>query len=471
VVLVRGDRALAQPLAERLAGEVAGEWGVEAQELRSPDDLGEVLADLRTLALFEPGKLRIVVETGLLADKAATGKMLDAVREALPFAEGDELSGTARQAAVQLLRVCRLHDLELEGAAAEILAQLPDLLLGGKTKGTAEAARRELEPLLAAGLAAGLRGSGDDELGALTDLLRDGLPARHLLILVESAVADRHPLVEALERRGALLEAGRLSFERGAVAGLERLIAELEGETGIRLERDAAAELARRTLRGEDRRRSGAGSGVDADSAARFAAEYRKLTALADGDRIGRELVEANVEDRGQEEVWPILDALGAGDAAAALDKIARRLSGADDRVAERLSLFALLAGFARQLVALGGALEVTRARRGEASYPRFKERLAPELQGALDGVGSNPLRGMHAYRLHRVYQAASRWSAERLAELPARTLETERRLKGDSGDPEAALAVYAVALAGPLKSSSDGRAGSRARAAGAGRS
>jgi len=469
---VRGDRALAVPQAEKLAAEIAGEWGVEVRELRAPDDLSAIVADLRTLGMFEPGKLYLVVDTGLFADRAASGDLLVAVRQALPFAgSAADLTGEAREAAVRLLRICRLHDVDLDAGAANALGRLPDALLTGKSKSGADAVREELEPLLAAALESGLRGTGDDQLGELADLMRDGLPPRHLLILVESAVADRHPLVAALESRGALFDAGRLRQEKGTIAGLDRLVGELESETGARLGRGAVAELARRTLRGEDSRRGGAAGAIDADSATRFAAEFRKLAALAVDGAVDRELVAANVEDRGQEEVWPILDALGAGDAAAALEKIGRRLESADDRLAERLSLFALLSGFARHLVAVGGVMAATKTRAGESSYPRFKERLAPRLQGEVEGLTANPLRGMHAFRLHRLYQAASRWSAGRLAELPARTLETERRLKGDSGEPEAALAAFVVALAGPLKSAPAGAGGNRARAAGGGRS
>jgi hypothetical protein len=181
--------------------------------------------------------------------------------------------------------------------------------------------------------------------------------------------------------------------------------------------------------------------------------------------------VVANVEDRGEENVFELLDALGAGRAAEALGKISRRLAAADDRVLERLSLFALLAGQARKLVAVAGAVVATGERFGETSYPRFKSRLAPRLQGELAGVPANPLKGMHAFPLHRLYLAAARLAPERLAALPALALDTERRLKGDSGDPDAALAAFALALAGEISSAPAGRGGSRARAAGGGRS
>ncbi|MCM2269045.1 MAG: hypothetical protein NDJ75_02975 [Thermoanaerobaculia bacterium] len=471
-MLVAGDAALAAPRAEQLAAAIGEAWGVVPRHERFLAKLSAAVDDLRTIALFESGKLLVVHETGLLADREEAVKMLGPVLKAAKSRrDDDELDGSLRDAAVGLLRVLRLHDLDPAGGAPEqVVARLPAVLFG---EAPAES-RGHLARLLEAALAAGLHGAGGDDLTLLSDLLRDGLPERHLMILVESAVDPRHPLVAALSQRGAVLAAGRLSLDKqGHVAGLDGMAAELARETGARLRRDAAVELARRTIRGEDTRRGGAADGVDADSAARFAAEYRKLAALAaDGD-IDRALVAANVSDRGQEDVFQVLDAIGDGRAGEALEKIARRLAGAEDPLLERLSIFGLLAGFARHLAAVSGALRATGARAGVSSYPSFKERVAPQLQGEIDGVDANPLKGMHAFRLHRIYLAASRLAPANLAALPARTLETERRLKGDSGDPDAALAAFVVALAGAsgVSSGPGAGAGSRARGGAGGRS
>jgi len=471
-VLVAGDAALAAPLAERLAAAIGEAWGVAPRSERFAAELPAVLDDLRTLALFESGKIHVVHGTGLVADRDGAAELMKPVVDALKrHGAAGELDGALREAAVGLLRILRLHDLDPTAAPPEqLVGRLPAALLGeapGERRG-------QLAALLAAALDAGLRGGGADDLTLLSDLLRDGLPRRHLLILVESAVDAKHPLVAALAKRGAVLEAGRLAMRKQGVSGLEALVAELERETGTRLGSGAAVELARRTLRGEDGRRGGEAGAVDADSAARFAAEYRKLATLATDGRIERAQVAENVADRGQEDAFAFLDAIGDGHAGDALAKIARRLAGADDPTLERLSIFGRLAGFARQLAAMAGAMRAAGVRPGEASYPRFKERLAPVLQGELDGVDLNPLRGLHAYPLHRTYLAASRRTAEELARLPARALECERRLKGDSGDPDAALAAFVVALAGPAPGFSSGPApgaGSRARAAGGGKS
>ena len=83
----------------------------------------------------------------------------------------------------------------------------------------------------------------------------------------------------------------------------------------------------------------------------------------------------------------------------------------------------------------------------GVRSYPRFKSTLAPRLQGDLD-TAENPLQGIHPFRLHRAYLAASRLPPELLRTLPWRVLETELRLKGDSRDAASALAVLVSDLA-----------------------
>src|SRR6185295_7726598 len=111
--------------------------------------------------------------------------------------------------------------------------------------------------------------------------------------------------------------------------------------------------------------------GVEADSTARFAGEYRKLANLAqEGSdrRIDRKLVEQTVEDRGEEDVWQLLDAIAAGRGGEALDRLRRLLAAAEDPLAARLSFFSLLASFCRQLVAVRGMMRVTRVPGGEGN-------------------------------------------------------------------------------------------------------
>lgn len=450
ILLVKGELALALPESERIAAAFAAEWGVEPVRARSAGELAGRIDDLRTFSMFHPGKIVVAIATGALADKDVAQELLDDVRKSGAFRAGGELEGGARENALRLLQVLRLHDLDpASSTAAALLDALPDALFGGKKGGGAEAARAGLLPLLEAALEAGLAGLGESEASLLADLLRDGLPERHLLILVESAVAAAHPLVKALAKRGAIVDVGRLAAERGGeFSGLDRLFAELERETGVRIDRAARAELARRTLRPEDVRRGGEYGGVDADSIGRLAAELRKLAGLVNGRAIDRATVEANVEDRGQEEVWPILDAIGDGDAATALGAIARRLRGAEDPLVERLSLFALLANFARQVVQVSGAVRLTGVESGVSSYARFKERIAPPLKGALPGIAANPFARTKEFPLQRFYLAASRRTPDQLLTWPALLLETERRIKGDADDPDAALDLLVLALA-----------------------
>lgn len=479
LVLVRGDRVLSEPLGSRLAAALGELWGVEPALLRHPDELGALASDLRTYSLFAPGKLVVAVETGVFADRDAAADLLAGARDVLPWSGLEAPSGKARDAALRLLQVLKLFDLDPTAGVEAALGGLPDAVLaGGRGKGGKGAAaelRQGFVPLLEAALAAGLRGTGESEVTLLGDLLRDGLPPQHLLILVESAAADAHPLVASLARRGAVLDAGRLSSERGNVSGLDEVFAELARETGVKIRREAAAELARRTLRTVDTRRGPAAGAIDADSTGRLAAEYRKLAHLSGGAPIERPLVEAQVEDRGEQDVWAILDAIGAGKPGEALAALGRRLGGAEDPLSERLAFFSLLGGFVRHMIAVEGLLRATGAAAGVTSYPRFRDQVAPRLQGAVPGLEKNPLQGMHAFRLHRAYLAAARHSPAALAQMPALLLDTELRLKGDSRDPDAALADLVVRLAtpppAPVRPGSAAGGGSRRRGAGGGRS
>ena len=178
-------------------------------------------------------------------------------------------------------------------------------------------------------------------------------------------------------------------------------------------------------------------------------AQYRKLATLApEGRQIARAAVEETVNDRGDEDVWKILDAIGAGRPVEALNRLDRLLAAAEDPIGARLSFFSLLAGFARELTAVAGMARVAGVARGESNYNRFKSSLAPKLQAQRQG-GKNPLAGVHPFRLHRAYLAASRLPATLLASLPARTLEAELALKGGSRRPRAVLAALIADLAG----------------------
>lgn len=458
--LVSGDRVAAEPAAERIAQAVAARIGCEVDIRRRPAELAPVLADLRTLSLFGGGKVVVVVESRILADPRDAADLIDDAGEILPIG-GDELATDERRGAGRLLQALRLFEADpYRGTPEQALAQLPEWVFQGgsayrrksrnrpRGKRQGEELREGLVGLLAAARAAELRGWAETELAELSELAAGGLPPNHTMILVEHSVAADHPLVRRLRERGVWIDLGRVEAGRkGGWEGLRALTEELARETGVGIREDATRELARRTLQQEDRRQGG---GVRADSTERFAGEYRKLASLAGSEGvIDRGLVERAVDDRGEEDVWKILDAIGEGRAADALQRLDRLLAAADDPVGARLSFFALLADFARNLAAVAGMARIAGVRRGERSYNRFKEDLAPRLKDARPERGSNPIAKMHPFRLHRLYLAASRLPAPTLAILPARALEAEMALKGGSRRHRAVLAAFVCDLAG----------------------
>ncbi|MDX1630867.1 MAG: hypothetical protein R3234_03345 [Thermoanaerobaculia bacterium] len=443
VYLVVGDLVLAEPAARRLATALVDRFGCEIQVRRRPEDLVPLLDDLQTFSLFSPGKVVLVVDSAILADrKEAAGLVAEALEADEPSDSG--LTSPQRESATRLLQALRLFEIDPgKQDPGEAVAQLPDWALAGNKRGRlgkrqAESRRQKLTDLLAAAVGEDLQGIGDEALTLLGDALRRGLPTGHALILAERSVAEDHPLVTRLRERESLHEAGTVATQRrGGWRGVDRLAARLEEDVGVEIRGEALEELARRTLRQEGRRDSQARG----DTTARFAAEYRKLAEISGGEAIDRRLVTKNVEDRGEEDVWAILDAVGEGRTGDALDRLDRMLGGAESSDRALFSFFSLLASFCRQLVAIRGLLDRLEIPAGEGSYSRFKDRLAPALSRELPEGIPNPLGRLHPFRLHRAYLAAGRLSSETAASLPWKVLEAEQALKGESGDRKAALA------------------------------
>lgn len=460
---------LSEPAATRLATAVARRAGCEVTTHHRPSRLGPLLEDLRTYALFSPAKVILAVDTALLADKAAAADLIDEAAEGLPAGAG-ELGPRQRAAASRLLQALRLFGVDpYAGDPERQLAALPPWALQGgaakrrrqprgRGKAEVEALRSDLAALLAAARAAEIQGFAEGDLAELGAVIAAGLPRGHVLVLAERAVAREHPTVVALSENGALVDVGQVAAQRdGGWEGVDDLVSELERQTGASIETDAVRELVRRTLRSERRPAGREGGGADRDSTARFAAEYRKLADIAGGSgaRIDREGVEAAVDDRGEEDVWKLLDALAEGRSRDLLDGLARRLRSADDPGAARLMFFQLVATFCRQLSAAGGLLGALDLPRGEANYSRFKDRVAPALQAPLAGGEKNPLAGLHPFRLHRVVLAAARAEPGFLARLPWRVLEAELGLKGESGNPDDVLAGLLLAVAAAVRPAS----------------
>lgn len=469
VCLVHGDLVLAEPAALRAAEALAAAHGLPADRIethRRPASLAPVLQDLRTYSLFGGAKVLLVVDTAVIADRNAAAGLIDEAAEVLPLSSsktGDTALGSReRQAASRLLQALHLFDANpAAGSPEKVLGGLPAWAFegdrrgrGGRARGKkqVEELRTGLAVLLEAAVREGIQGMGEGDLAQLADAIRGGLPEGHALVLAERSVAADHPVVRLLQEREAVLSVGSVEAEqRGGFHGLDLIAAELEEQTGIGIASDALTELARRTLRKEG---DGRGKGIDSDSTARLAGEYRKLANQVRGagaNRITRKMVEQSVEDRGEEDVWQLLDAVATGRAAEALDRLSRLLTSADDPLAARLTFFSLFSSFCRQLTAIRGMMSAARVPAGEPNFARFRDRLAPALQGELPGGGKNPLAGLHPFRLHRAYLAASRLPGPMLARLPSDVLETELRLKGESSEADAALAtlVARVSTAG----------------------
>lgn len=470
--LVAGDRVVSEPAAVRLGERLAEISGTEVEVRRRPEDMAATLADLQTFSLFSSGKVIVAVDTALLADRDAAASLIDDAAKALPVAArdsggGTDLSSGERRAAKRLFQALRLFQIDPYGGPAKAaISQFPDWALAGgpamkrnRRRGRAKKEiaklRAELEALVEAGRQGEILGASDDALAGLGDLLSRGLPDRHFLVLAESSVAKEHPLVVALTERGAFVQLAQVTAGRKGWEGLEPLVVELQRETGVGIEPRAIEELASRTLRNRSNFWR-AGDAADAESSSRFAAEYRKLATLATGGPITAAQVKDTIADRGEQDVWSILDAIGKGGASGASEAVAkldRYLIGASDPMAARLSFWSLVAGFCRQLTAISGAFSAKLVPPGERNYRKFKDGIAPRLQAALPSGGASPLTALHPYRLHRAYLIASRVPGSRLAALPARVAETEELLKGGSSSPNTALIAFVVELAGSVGS------------------
>ena len=460
--LVAGDRVLAEPAAIRIGETLAEQVGCAAEIHRRPAEIGPLLADLRTYSLFASAKVVVAVETAVLADAGAASGLVDEALEAgsIEVTEDLQLNERQRRSATRLLQTLRLFQIDpLTGEPAAAIAGLPDTVFHGARQGGSrrrrgkkqiEEARHQLTGLLAAARAAELQGWADTELAELADIARRGLPEGHALVLAESAVAADHPVVETLAAEGRLVAVGQVEAARsGGWQGVELLVDELRRETGVGIEPPAVDELARRTIQRHDAR---AGGRASSDSTARFAAEYRKLATLAGEGPIESHLVENVVEDRGEEDAWKTLDAIGSGEAEQALHRIHRMLAAAEDPLSTRLSFFALLAGFARQLVVISGLIDSLGVPRRSWPYPAFKTQVAPRLQADLADGARSPVAGLHPYRLYRAFGVAARLPATAVDDLLARVLETELRLKGDSSEPDVALSLFVCDLTSALR-------------------
>ena len=462
--LVAGEQVLATREATRIAEALAAAAGCQVAVHKGPgkSQLETILADLFTFSLFDPAKVALVEASSVLADKDAAADLIDEAAKALDdeyalaLETSEGLSVGEKEAAGRLLQTLRLFGVDAgAGDAKDAIAELPDSALkGGKGRrgrGRLKKARtqlaRGLTALLEAARAEGLSGWSDGKfLAELERAAEGGLPDGHALVFAERNVDRKHPLVERLGERGASFEVGSFGLDRdGRVTGLDPVLAELERETGVRIDRAAAQELARRTLRKE-----GWGAGpADEASAARFAAEYRKLAAgVPEGGRgIDRAAVEESVVDRGEEDVWGIFNAMDGGKPGEALAALRRHLDNARDRQGERFRFLALLAGRCQQLGIVHG-IAMARGLPETRSYNVFRARVLPKLMAEWPAAMKKP----GPYPLFRVYEAAMARRAPEavgaMAELPWKVLEAEIRLRGGSGEGDAAIEALILTVA-----------------------
>ena len=480
--LVIGEEVQAIREGTRIAEALASAAGCEVtvRNGASGAELGSILADLFTYSLFEPAKIALVSGSAEFADKDAAAGLIDEAAQVLDdegrlvHGGGEPLPAAERTAAGRLLQVLRLFGVDpMAGAAEEVVAALPDSTFsGGKNyrkggrRGRLKKQKAELKKgltaLLEAARAEDLSGWSDGNLAELDRVAEGGLPEGHALVLADRSVDRDHPIVRRLFERKAAFAFDTLGLDRqGKPTGLDPIVAELARETGVSIDRMAAAELARRTLRTE-----GWGAGeVDEASAARFAAEYRKIAAgMPEGSRrIDRAAVVEMVTDRGEEDVWKIISAIEERSPGEGLALMRRYFDGARDRQGERFRFLSVLAGRCEQLIAVHGIAMAHRLPE-QQHFNGFRARVLPKLMAEWPGAVRKPA----PYGLFRIYQAAmARRSPEavaEVAELPWRVLETEMRLRGGSADGDTALEALVLAMAGSGGSGTSERAARQRR-------
>ncbi|HEY4575034.1 MAG TPA: hypothetical protein VIJ26_13745, partial [Thermoanaerobaculia bacterium] len=208
VCLVHGDLVMAEPAARRVAEALAHAAGLPPAAVevhRRPQSLSPLLQDLRTFSLFASGKVLLATATAVFADRGAAGELIDEAAEAVPMAtDGHTLSGREREAASRLLQALRLFDIDpYAGEPERPLSELPVWVLEGgrarkskRGKKQVEELRSQLAGLLAAARREEIQGTGEGDLTELSEVVRNGLPPGHALVLAESAVAADHPLVK-----------------------------------------------------------------------------------------------------------------------------------------------------------------------------------------------------------------------------------------------------------------------------------
>ncbi len=346
--------------------------------------------------------------------------------------DGGAASSPARRATprLRLLQILRLYDLDPAAGAPEraLGRRFPDGLL---SDGKGEGCRRGAAPPTRAAPRRGGRG------GPARHGRERGLAGRRPAARRPAAAATSWSWSRAQSPTGirwskrssgaAVLEAGRsrLGEGSGAYRGPRRRSpTSSSARPGSRLRTDAASR-ARAAHAAAARIGIGRGRGsVDADSTARFSAEYRKLASLVRRREASTSLDRAR-QRRGSRRGGGLADPRRARRRARrdeALAKIRRRVAGAEDPLAERL--YVLRPPLRIRAAGRWPWRERSRQRAlgaARASFETFKNRVAPALQKALTEAGLGALAKLHPFRLHKAYLAAARFPAERLSHASRR--------------------------------------------------
>src|SRR5262249_26475677 len=153
-----------------IAAALAATLGGQVESHSRPPSLAPLLQDLRTFSLFGGGKVLLVADTAVFADRTVAADLIDDAQQALPLAgSGRDLQPRERLAASRLLQALRLFDLDpYAGSPEQALAQLPAWAFEGgqasrRSRNNRARGKKQVEELRA-NLAALLEAARQEEL-------------------------------------------------------------------------------------------------------------------------------------------------------------------------------------------------------------------------------------------------------------------------------------------------------------------
>jgi DNA polymerase III delta subunit len=250
-------------------------------------------------------------------------------------------------------------------------------------------------------------------------------------------------LLSEIEDRGLVLLAQGNPDKRKENAGMLRQLADSRAkEREVSVAPDAWTRLMDRT---------------DYDPAL-FSAEVEKLLAWAGpGGRIRAEDVAEQVEDESSSDLYSFFDALGRRDAADALARLERLLSGATVRAGDRevdtkeiweIRLFGMMNDEVRKMLHVRSFLEAQKLP-GPTSPREFESRVHPRMLQAAPPLGKSPFATGKSYMWFKVAERASKFTVAELAAAVSRAADVDAALK-NSSPPNELLAAWVARLVRP---------------------